>query len=502
MGERFILGIDIGTTSVKTILISSEGFIADETTQNHDLLSLFPGWAEEDADQWWQDTVDTVQTLVKRNPDKLDKIAGIGVSGMVPAIVILDENDHPVRNTIQQNDARAISQIEKVTAALDQDELFAKVGGYTNQQHVIPRLLWVKENEPENYARGRMIFGSYDLVAYKLTGVPSIEVNWAVESGMYDIREQKWITEYMDQFGIDPALFPDVHMSEEVIGSVSAEAAAVTGLPEGIPVIAGAADHVASTLAAGITEPGDLLIKFGGAGDILYCVDEINPNNRLFFDYHLIPGQYLLNGCMAASGSLVKWLTKDILEKYDGDALKEMDAQAEADVPPGSDGLVVLPYFIGEKTPIFDPTARGVMFGLTLSHTKAHLFRACLEAVIYGFRHHIDVLAESGYEIGHVYATNGGSKSRFWCQIASDILNVKIKSFPHHPGSSLGVAFLAGKSLGLFDKWEMIEDFLSEQHVYEPIPEHVEIYRKSYKIYRDLYEELKPSFADVQKLYD
>ena len=188
MGERFILGIDIGTTSVKTILISSEGYIADETTQNHDLLSLYPGWAEEDASVWWQDTVDTVQILMERNPDKRESIAGIGVSGMVPAIVMLDEADQPVRNTIQQNDARAISQIGKVTATLDQAELFARVGGYTNQQHVIPRLLWVKENEPEIYAKGRVVFGSYDFVAYHLTGVQSVEVNWAVESGMYDIR--------------------------------------------------------------------------------------------------------------------------------------------------------------------------------------------------------------------------------------------------------------------------------------------------------------------------
>lgn len=501
MGERYILGIDIGTTSVKTILLSSEGFIADETTQNHDLLSLYPGWAEEDASVWWKDTVDTVRTLMERNPDKRESIAAIGVSGMVPAIVMLDENDMPVRNTIQQNDARAISQIEKVTKALDQDELFERVGGYTNQQHVIPRLLWVKENEPEIYAKGRVVFGSYDFVAYKLTGVQSVEVNWAVESGMYDIREGEWINSYMETFGIDPALFPEVHLSEEIIGSVTEEAAQETGLAAGIPVIAGAADHVASTLAAGITEPGDLLIKFGGAGDILYCVDKIEPDKRLFFDYHLIPGQYLLNGCMAASGSLVKWLTKDILDKYDSDALKAMDEEAEEKVPPASDGLIVLPYFIGEKTPIFDPTARGVFFGLTLSHTKAHMFRACLEAVIYGFKHHIDVLAESGHQIGHVYATNGGSKSRFWCQIASDILGVKIKSFPHHPGSSLGVAFLAGKTMGLFDTWEQIEDLLTEQQIYEPVPEHTAIYEKSYKIYRDIYEALKPSFADVQKLY-
>ena len=498
---KYALGIDIGTTSVKTILISSEGKIVDDITQNHDLLSLHPGWAEENANIWWQDTIDTVTALVERNPDKKDKIKSIGISGMVPAIVMLDENNVPVRNTIQQNDARAIAQIERVTKALDQDELFERVGGYTNQQHVIPRLLWVKEEEPKIYNKTKIVFGSYDFIAYKLTGVPSIEVNWAVESGMFDIREQKWIPKYMEQFDISPELFPEVHLSSEIIGSVTEEAAKVTGLNAGIPVIAGAADHVASTLASGITQPNDMLIKFGGAGDILFCVDKVDPCEKLFFDYHLIPGQYLLNGCMAASGSLVKWLTKDVFDRYDGEVLKEMDKEAEEKVPAGSDGLIILPYFIGEKTPIFDPTARGVMFGLTLSHTKAHLFRACLEAVIYGFKHHVDVLADSGYRPEHVYATNGGSKSAFWCQIAADILNVEVKSFPHHPGSSLGSAFLAGMAVGMFDRWEQVEDFLTEYKVYKPNPQNVKIYEKSYAIYRDLYEALKPSFAAVQDLY-
>lgn len=498
--DKYVLGIDIGTTSVKTILISSGGTIVDETTQDHDLISAHPGWAEEDADIWWQDVISTVRKMVERHPKLLDDIKGIGVSGMVPAIVMLDEKGEPVRNTIQQNDARAVEQIRRVKEGLDQRELFDRTGGYTNQQHVIPRLLWVKEQEPSAYQKTRWVMGSYDYIVYKLTGTPSVEWNWAVESGMFDIRRKTWIREYMELFDISPSIFPEVHASDEVVGQVSKAAADVTGLPQGIPVIAGAADHVASTLAAGIIHTNDLLIKFGGAGDILYCVDEIQPCDRLFFDYHIVPGKYLLNGCMAASGSLVKWYLKNILGEYDGNVLKRLDQEAEK-VPAASEGLIILPYFVGEKTPVFDPEARGVMFGLTLSHQRQHIFRAVLESVIYGFRHHVDVLEESGYKAEHIYATNGGAKSSFWCQIAADVLNSTVTSYPTHPGSALGVAFLAGMKTGVFLEWEQIRKFLGGGKVYHPNPENVEIYHKSYEIYRGLYEALKGSCQAVQKLY-
>lgn len=496
----YILGIDIGTTSVKTILISSDGVIVDEITQDHDLISAHPGWAEENANIWWQDALVTVKRIVANNRDILADIKGIGVSGMVPAIVMLDSNNEPVRNTIQQNDARAISQIERVKNALDQKELFQKTGGFTNQQHVIPRLLWVKENEPEVFAKTQYVMGSYDYIVYKLTGKYSVEINWAVESGMFDVHKKEWITEYIERFGIDPTIFPEVHASDDIVGHISPEISFLTGLPEGIPVIAGAADHVASTLAAGIINAGDLLIKFGGAGDILYCVDEIHPCDKLFFDYHIVPEKYLLNGCMAASGSLVKWYLKNILGEYDGQVLKRLDQEAEK-VPAASEGLIILPYFVGEKTPIFDPEARGVMFGLTLSHQRPHIFRAILESVIYGFRHHIDVLKENGYMAKNIYATNGGAKSSFWCQIASDVLNNKVTSYPTHPGSALGVAFLAGMRTGVFNDWEQIRTFLGGGKVYYPNPENVKIYDKSYKIYRNLYKNLKISCKEVQNLY-
>ncbi len=497
---EYILGIDIGTTSVKVIMISSEGKIFDETSVPHDLISEHLNWAEEDADIWWENTKTALQYLHRRHPQEMKSIRCVGCSGMVPAIVILDQQGRPVRRTIQQNDARAVEQIEKITAQIDQDELYRSTGGRTNQQHILPRLLWVKEHEPQVWEKADCVMGSYDWINYQLTGVKSLEMNWAVESGAMDIHTRQWRQKDLEKFGIDVKLLPPVNESMKTIGRTKPEWEELLGIPAGTPVIAGSADHVASTLAAGITKKGDLLIKFGGAGDILYCTDEIETNEKLFFDYHIVPDEYLLNGCMASSGSLVKWFTKDIIHQDSPDVFDKLDIQAKK-VPPASDGLIILPYFLGEKTPIFDPTARGVMFGLTLSHTNGHIFRAILESVIYGFRHHVEVLKEMGHEPERIMATNGGAKSKFWCQIAADILGKTIRSYPSHPGSALGVAFLAGMSVGVFQEWEEIQKFLTDYRIFEPNPKAVQIYDKSYAIYRNLYKQLRPSFKDVQNLY-
>ena len=498
--EQYTLGIDIGTTSVKVILISSSGSIVAEATRGHNLLSPHQNWAEENAEIWWENSVNAVREIAAAHPDKMGRIVSVGCSGMVPALVLLDDAGNPVRNTIQQNDARAIDQIERVTNALDQKALFERTGGYTNQQHIIPRLLWVIENEPEVWKRVRHVFGSYDFIAYRLTGVFSLELNWAAESGCYDIFLGKWLEDQMLSFGISPDLFPPVNEPMKVIGRTLPETAGLMGLPSGIPVIAGSADHVASTLAAGIVGEGDLLIKFGGAGDILYCTEELQPHPKLFFDYHDVPGRYLLNGCMAASGSLVKWFTNDVLHSEDPRILKVLDREAQ-ELPPASDGVIVLPYFLGEKTPLFDPIARGVIFGLTLSHTHAHIFRAILESVVYGFRHHLDVLSEAGFRPEQIIATDGGAKSPLWCQISADILGRPVRAYPKHPGSALGVAYVAAMSAGLFQDWNSIRLFLNDSKVYQPDPSAVAVYDRAYGIYRELYPALRPACEDLRGLY-
>ena len=498
---KYSLGIDIGTTSVKVILISSDGKIICESNQSHNLLSLHRNWAEENAEEWWQNVIDAVIEIKDKAPKELSEICCIGCSGMVPAIVLLDKDGNVLRNTIQQNDARCIEQIEYLTEKIDQDELYARTGGRTNQQHILPRLLWVKENEPDVWAKVDCVMGSYDYILYKLSGVKSLELNWAAESGCFDIRTREWLTDQIELCGMNPAMLPAVNDPMTVAAKTSADMETLMGLPAGVPIIGGSADHVASTLAAGIIDEGDLLIKFGGAGDILYCTEELKTSDKLFFDYHDVPGKYLLNGCMASSGSLVKWFTHDILRTDDKDVLKKLDAEAEK-IPPASDGLIILPYFLGEKTPIFDPEARGIMFGLTLAHTHAHIFKAIMESVVYGFRHHIDVLTDMGYKSKQVIASDGGAKSPLWCQISADILNEEIKAYPSHPGSGLGVAFVAGMSVGMFSDWSEIRAFLSDYKTYKPNPDAVKVYDKAYEVYRRLYPELKEDCMLLAELYD
>ena len=246
--ERFVLGVDIGTTSVKAVLVSTEGKLLDESNASHDLISLFPGWAEERADCWWANTQKTVRDLMARNPEAMKKVECVGVTGMVPAIVMLDKDGNPIRNTIQQNDARPVKQIEEITARVDQDDLYAKTGGFTNQQHVLPRMLWVRENEPEVFSKLAHVLGSYDYIVYKLTDQLSVELNWAAESGLFDIRKRKWLTDQMEAFDFKPEWFPQVNASMSVVGHITKEAAEATGLAAGIPVIAGSADHVMVSL--------------------------------------------------------------------------------------------------------------------------------------------------------------------------------------------------------------------------------------------------------------
>jgi len=492
MANRTAIGIDIGTTGVKAVAIGSGGKLLAESLREHDLICKRPGWAEEDPGDWWENTVLALQDLWRQGTDPAS-VEAVGVSGMVPALVMLDEREQPVRLSIQQNDGRTADELVELQGQIH--GLFERTGSALNQQHVLPRLLWVKRHESEVFARTRRVLGSYDYIALRLTGVASLEANWAVESGLYDIHREVWIEEALAFVGLTVEALPPVNPAGAVIGEVTPEAARLTGLRPGTPVIAGSADHVASALAAGVRSPGDLLIKFGGAGDILYATDRCLTHPKLYIDLHDIPGLYLLNGCMAASGSLVKWFVREFVGDghTDGTVFAQLDAEA-AGVPPGSDGLVVLPYFLGEKTPLFDPTARGVFFGLTLSHKRGHLYRALLESVIYGFRHHLDVICEMGERPRRVLATNGGVKSRLWRQIAADVLGMPITSFRNHPGSALGVAYLAGAATGLFRGWSDVDLFLQEPYVTEPDPGCRGVYDHGYRLYRQIYEHLRPDF--------
>jgi xylulokinase len=385
-----VLGVDVGTTAVKVLLLDGEARPLRAAERPHPLLSPHPGFAEEDPEAWWRGAVEGIREALRGLDPR--GVRALGVSGMVPALVLHDERGRPLAPAPLQNDARAVAEIRELKERFGDEWLFAHTGATWNQQVVAPKLLWFRRHRPEVWARTRWVSGSYEHVAFRLTGARYQEANWALESGLWDPKEGRWLEEVLEAIGASPDLFGPVRGPLEVVGEVTEEAAQATGLPQGLPVIAGSADHIAAALAAGLLAPGEAVIKLGGAGDFLYALDRFAPLPELFIDFHDVPGLFVLNGCMATTGSLLRWF-RDAFRP--GAGFAELDLEAEG-VPAGSEGLLVLPYFLGEKTPIHDPEARGTVVGLTLSHTPAHLWRALLEGVAYAYRHHVEVLERGG----------------------------------------------------------------------------------------------------------
>jgi xylulokinase len=477
-----LLGIDVGTTGTKALLLDSEGGVLAEAERPTQLHSLHPGWAEEDTTEWWRNVCATTRELLEGSGVE---IAGVGVTGMVPCTIPLDENGEPLRWSIQQNDARSGDEVDDLNRRLAGTRVLERTGSAITQQSTAPRFLWLAEHEPEVWARTRTVLGSYDYITMRLSGSRTVEANWALETGLLDFAAMDWADDVLDACGGRRDLLPPIRRCNEVVGAVTAQAARETGLKEGTPVVAGTADHIGSTFASGVLEEGDLLVKLGGAGDIMLAVDGPFVDDRLYLDFHLLPGRFVLSGCMATSGSLIKWFQREMAA---GASLAQLDEEAAA-VPPGAGGAICLPYFLGEKTPINDAEATGAFVGLQLTQSRGHLFRALLEGIAFGFRHHLEVFAEHDHMPKRARLTDGGSRSRVWSQITADVLGIPLEKVTMRSGSAFAAAFCAGMGVGAFSEWRDIDRFVAVDEVVEP--RHYDVYDRNYRAYRELYPALK-----------
>jgi xylulokinase len=500
-----VLGLDIGTTSTIGILLDTDGAVLALADAPVALHSDHPGWAEEDPEEWWANTGAICRRLLAEAGIAPAAVKAVGVTGMVPALVALDADGRPVRRSIQQSDGRTGAEVAALARDVDAARFLARTGNGVNQQLVAPRLRWLARHEPDAFARIATVLGSYDFIAGRLTGAPALERNWALEAGFLDLGTSAIAEDLVALGGIGPEKLPPLRPGEAVVGTVRQAAAQHTGLAVGTPVVAGAADHVASAFVAGISAPGDLLIKFGGAGDVLLATADPRPDPRLFLDFHVVPGLYMPNGCMVSSGSLLNWFVATLARDQQAAAEltgerahARLDALA-AQVAPGSEGLVLLPYFLGEKTPIQDPAARGTLVGLGLHHGQGHLWRAFLEAVAYGFRHHVDVAQEIGYPVTRIVASDGGTRSTVWMQVAADVLGRPVQLLEGHPGSCLGAAYVAGVAIGALPGWGEMGRFVRPARVVEPNAAAMAIYDESYGAYRALYETLKSFYPRLAR---
>lgn len=484
---KFLLGIDIGTTATKVSVAGLDGTTRAELSAPCVVDSPRPGWAQVDTAQWWENVCTLVPAVLQRAGTSAGDVLAVGASGMVPTLIHLDRSGNPLYPSIQQNDARASVEVRALAERLDRSNVLTRTGSAITSQSIGPKTAWMRRHEPEVVRQTHAICGSYDWIVGKLTGTPTLEANWALESGLWDMSTDTWAGDILEASGVDPGWLAPVGRSHQIVGEVTTAAAAATGLKAGTPVTAGAADHVASAFSAGIISNGDLLIKLGGAGDILLSLDTPVVDERLYLDHHLVPDAWMLNGCMAASGAVLRWFQYELAA---GSPFPALDVAAYR-LPAGSDGILCLPYFLGEKSPIQDPEARGAFVGLHLGHTQAHLYRAALEGIGYGFRHHLEVFAEHALPVNRVRVTNGGSRSTLWRQIVSNIIDRPVESLIDHPGSGLGSAFAAGVAVGAVE-WAEIDRFARVDDVIEPESDAVKRYDDMYAMYRDLHPALAP----------
>ena len=478
-----IVSIDLGTTGTKVAIFDPERGVVADASLPVDLHSSSPGHAEADPAKWWDNVCSLVPTTISAAGAAPIDVAAITATGMVPAVVSVGTKG-PVRRAILQNDARAVDELRDLRNALAHLDLVSLTGSTLSQQSVGPTLRWLARHEPDSWAATSLILGSYDWLLTSFGAEPHIELNWAIESGLFDLDGEP-ITEAMAACAVGDRI-PPVVRSGTVVGELTTRAAEAIGLFAGTPLVVGGADHVLSAVGAGLIRPGELLVKLGGAGDIMLLSDTATTDPRLYLDSYPVTGLWMPNGCMATSGSLIRW----VQALTDGAELSTLDAEADA-CAPGE--ILCLPYFLGEKSPLHDPDLRGAFVGLHLGHGRGALHRSVLEAIAFGFRHHLEVFAEIGCSYNRAWVSNGGSRSTTWKQIIADVIGTPLVPVVDHPGGSLGAALTASVALGLVDGWDAV---ISGRHGHGEVPVNAErhaAYDELYDRWRALGDAVAPT---------
>ncbi len=500
----YFLGCDIGTSATKTVIYDFEGRALGSSSMEYPTLYPKPTWAEEDPEWWWKATWTTIRESIQKAGIGGADIEAICISGLAPECTPIDRKGKPLRNAILWIDRRATEECRWIENHVGLDKVHEICGNTLDPYFGGPKWLWFKNHEPNLYKKTWKILQGHSYSIFKLTGeVVTDYSHGGLCSPNFDLRRKEWSEEICETMEIPIDKLPKLHPSDELIGEVTSEAASKTLLKKGTPVVTGGGDFACSTLGCGVITVGEAAQMLGTAGNILIPLGKtIKPDPRLINTVH-VTGEYLTLGSIFAGG-LVRWFrdhlgSPEIMVGRDKGVSPYvlLDEQAEK-VPPGSEGLIVLPYFMGERTPIWDPYARGVFLGLTTYHTRIHVYRAILEGIAYAFRHMIEIAEKTGVRIENIVSVNGGAKSKLWRQIFADVLGVPISFIAASGGAPMGDAVLAGIGSGYFKDVSVIRKWLEVTDKNEPNERVHETYLKCYEIYRRTYEHLKHDFRDLR----
>ncbi|WP_116412372.1 FGGY-family carbohydrate kinase [Subtercola boreus] len=489
MTTPVVLGVDIGTSSTKGVLVDFAGTIVATVVLAHEVTRPNPGWVEMEGAVWWDEFCAIARQIVS---DEFS-ITAVGVSGMGPCALVTDSASHPLRPAILYGiDSRAFAQISTLNAALDADAIFERCGSYLSSQAIGPKLLWIRETEPETYQAMGRLYMPNSWLAWNLTGRYVLDHHSASQcTPLYDAHSNDWYHPWVS--AIAPGLeLPELVWPSDVVGSVTAEAARQTGLPAGIPVVGGSIDAWMEAVSVDAANPGDLMLMYGTTMFLVATTDARTSYPTLWGTVGAFDGTFSLAGGMATSGAITGWLR----ELFGSPDFASLTREASASGA-GARGIAMLPYFAGERTPIMDPRARGTIVGLTVEHTRGDLYRAALEAVAFGVRHNVETMRAAGVAITRIVAVGGGTQGSVWTQIVSDVTGLQQVIPRITIGASYGAALLAASSIEPVD----ITRWNPELEVCQPDPCLSALYDQRYALYRGLSEqvsEISHQLADFQ----
>ena len=503
MASKYLIGLDIGTSGAKCILVDDKGAVLASSTQEYPLSTPKPGWAEQNPQDWWDAVVRGLKVILPKANVPKDQIAGVSFSGQMHGLVALDKDLNVIRPAILWCDSRTQKQCDWITE---------KAGGlsglltYTNNQMLAGytggKLIWFKEEEPELFAKMTRFICPKDYIRLKVCGELAIDASDASGTGFFNTRERVWADDLIALAGLDKAIFPDVLESTDLAGRVTRACAEETGLPEGLPVYAGGGDAVIQTTGAGLVKPGVVGVVIGTAGNVSMALDKYfdNPKGALQMFCNNAPGLWQAIGCTLSAGGSYRWYRDTLCEH-----LKEMAAQGKGNVydlmgkaaeqsQPGANGVLFAPYMSGERCPYPDPNARGVFYGLSLSSTRGDITRAVMEGVTYSLRQLVDLM-NSFVSIEKVYTSGGGSVSPLWRQMQADIFDLPVYTMSASgEGGAYGAILVAGVGAGVWGSLEEAASIIQVETETLPIRENQKAYQDAYSLYCELYGALKPVY--------
>ena len=488
VSEKTILGIDLGTSSVKVMLLNPQSGVLGTAAREYGVDIPLLGYAEQRPETWWAMTVEALQELRAQLPQAYAAVCAIGLSAQMHGLITVDANGDPVRPAMIWLDQRSQQELAEISQQMTFTEMKEIFHNRVFTGFLFPSLLWVKKHEPEKYDRIASVMLPKDFIRLKLTGCVGTDASDASASCLGATSRRDWAWEIIDRFGLRREIFPPVHEATEIAGHTTAVCAAQTGLKEGIPVVFGSADQPAQGIGNGQITEGTVICNIGTGGQIsAYSAEaKYDPQLRIHTFGHAINRGYTIFGATLCAGMSLKWLRTKILENPSYDAINEMAAQ----IAPGSDGLLYLPYLSGERTPLMNPSASGLFWGLRLGHDKRHMIRAVMEGITFSLKDSMQIFEENNIPITGVIASGGGSNSPLWLQMQADIFGRPVRRSLVREQACLGACIVAGVGTGTFSSIQEACGRFSQldTRVYEPNPETVEIYRRAYANYRAVVE--------------